>query len=311
MTAFEIVKSAYPGIPDAILNEYAELLPAEASALSAEFAASNFFFTEYIKNTPEKISTKYSINLGQYGYYANFHLNLLNPQNSQYARAVDFDSPPLHVPIGVAVNEDNFGFSVSPDGSWATYIKPRLITRYDSRLFEQVENNIVFGFAPSGDTFMHDYLFIMSFTGLYPTFAPSKSVKAYVGESFLMATVAALRKKYNGIDSVLALYENGVTLPDVNYEKAYSFLTYVNAYKKFSTEIDSERAYLQREAQAQLASYRQDYTDRAQREKSDLQSKKIQMLMAIDNDTKAATRDFQNMLLNAQNLKQNLRGQIG
>ena len=124
-------------------------------------------------------------------------------------------------------------------------------------------------------------------------------------------TLSVVKKTYIGLQSIIALHENGYSMPDINFDKAYSLATYVNAYKKFSTEIDSERAYLQREAEAQLASYRQDYTDRAQREKSDLQSKKIQMLMAIDNDTKAATRDFQNMLLNAQNLKQNLRGQIG
>lgn len=233
--AFEIVKAAYPGIPDAILNEYAELLPAEA-----------------MQGKPfEEILKQYNIALALSPDWVNPYdarknaaiIRLLNPSNQQF----------------ITTESTIFVYG---NFLWL----PAEIT-YDKRLYAKFE--------------------------------------------FKDFQIKPTAKPYSGIGSLVALYENGVALPGVNYEKAYSFLTYINAYKKFSTEIDSERAYLQREAEAQLASYRQDYTDRAQREKSDLQSKKIQMLMAIDNDTKAATRDFQNMLLNAQNLKQNLRGQIG
>jgi len=297
MTAFEIVKSAYPGIPDAILNEYAELLPAEAGALSAEFAQTDFFFDAYKKKLPTKIEDK--INLSPYQFYYNieFQLNFVNPQNSNNTESRIYQSDALYIPVKVATNIYGIGFEPAPDGNWSAIIKPKLFTKYDRRLYSKVENKINFQFEPDGKSFYYAY--------------PADTVLVYSGQGYLILSATAQKIAFNGIETIVAMYENGVTLPNVNYEKAYSFLTYVNAYKKFSTEIDSERAYLQREAEAQLASYRQDYTDRAQREKSDLQSKKIQILMAIDNDTKAATRDFQNMLLNAQNLKQNLRGQIG
>ena len=299
LTAFEIVKSAYPGIPDAIMNEYAELLPAEASAISAEYAATDFFFIAYNANTPENVTSKIPIQ-NIIPYYTTLQINFLNPQNLQFRNAIKNDFGNIEAPEFLAQKIGDSWVS-TPDGNWTKIFRPTLITNYDNRLYEKVSNKLQLDFIPSGERMQYSFISTMS----------ASSVTMLWGASFIEIGASALRKPYSGISAIIALYENGVTLPDVNYEKAYSFLTYVNAYKKFSTEIDSERAYLQREAEAQLASYRQDYTDRAQREKSDLQSKKIQMLMAIDNDTKAATRDFQNMLLNAQNLKQNLRGQIG
>lgn len=301
MTALEIVKAAYPGIPDAILNEYAELLPAEASALSAEFAQTDFFFDAYKKKLPAKIEDKINLSLYQFNYNIEFQLNFLNPQNSNNTESRIYQSDALYIPIEVATNIYGIGFGPAPDGNWSTVIKPKLFTKYDRRLYSKVENKITFQFEPNGKSFYYNYLSGMHYD----------TVLAYSGQGCLILSATAQKISFNGIETIVAMHENGVSLATVDYQKAYSFLTYVNAYKKFSTEIDSERAYLQREAEAQLASYRQDYTDRAQREKADLQSKKIQMLMAIDNDTKDATRDFQNMLLNAQNLKQNLRGSIG
>ena len=254
---------------------------------------------------PAKIEDKINLSLYQSNYNSEFQLNFLNPQNSNNTESRIYQSDALYIPIEVATNIYGIGFGPAPDGNWSIVIKPKLFTKYDRRLYSKVENKITFQFEPNGKSFYYNYLSDYTPGMHYDT------VLAYSGQGCLILSATAQKISFNGIETIVAMHENGVSLATVDYQKAYSFLTYVNAYKKFSTEIDSERAYLQREAEAQLASYRQDYTDRAQREKADLQSKKIQMLMAIDNDTKDATRDFQNMLLNAQNLKQNLRGSIG
>lgn len=291
LTAFEIVKSAYPGIPDAILNEYAELLPAEASALSAELAATDTKFFQAWKNlrTSHVVNFMYSSG-GAIPNKLVVTQNFLNPQNTNETQSVEysFHFNEIHWAI-YNVNARAYEFEGNPFDNYA-----KLYVNFDRRIFGN-PSAVKTKQTPAPGSF----------------YSNTWRGPQYYARIIILALLSIEKKPYSGLSTIVALYENGVTLPDVNYEKAYSFLTYVNAYKKFSTEIDSERAYLQREAEAQLASYRQDYTDRAQREKSDLQSKKIQMLMAIDNDTKAATRDFQNMLLNAQNLKQNLRGQIG
>lgn len=291
MTALEIVKAAYPGIPDAILNEYAELLPAEASALSAEFAATDTKFFQAWKNlrTSHVVNFMYSSG-GAIPNKLTVTQNFLNPQNANETQSVEysFHFNEIHWVI-YNVNARAYEYEGDPFDNYA-----KLYVNFDRRIFGNPAAVKTKQTSAPGSFYSNTWR------------GPQ-----YYARIIILALLSIEKKPYSGLTTIVALYENGVTLPDVNYEKAYSFLTYVNAYKKFSTEIDSERAYLQREAEAQLASYRQDYTDRAQREKADLQSKKIQMLMAIDNDTKDATRDFQNMLLNAQNLKQNLRGSIG
>ena len=291
LTAFEICKAAYPGIPDQIFLEYADLLPAEASALSAELAATDTKFFQAWKNlrTSHVVNFMYSSG-GAIPNKLVVTQNFLNPQNANETQSVEysFHFNEIHWVI-YNVNARAYEFEGDPFDNYA-----KLYVNFDRRIFGN-PSAVKTKQTPAPGSF----------------YSNTWRGPQYYARIIILALLSIEKKPYSGLSTIVALYENGVTLPDVNYEKAYSFLTYVNAYKKFSTEIDSERAYLQREAEAQLASYRQDYTDRAQREKSDLQSKKIQILMAIDNDTKAATRDFQNMLLNAQNLKQNLRGQIG
>lgn len=289
MTPFQIVKAAYPGIPDAILNEYAELLAAEASALSAEFAATDTKFFPIYKN----LRTSYSLGFifvsgGRMPSKLFIQQNFLNPQNANEVKRAEFSiafTAYQWAYIGTGQNVPSYAdpFQSSAIGA----------TAYDRRLFTQP-----------------NLAKVKEVQAIAELYTGNQSWRKFYARTIVQTLLTIQKLPYMGAETIYVLYENGVTIADVDYARLSAFVTYINAYKKFSTEIDSERAYLQREAEAQLASYRQDYTDRAQREKSDLQSKKIQMLMAIDNDTKAATRDFQNMLLNAQNLKQNLRGQI-
>ena len=289
MTPFQIVKAAYPGIPDAILNEYAELLAAEASALSAEFAATDTKFFPIYKN----LRTSYSLGFifvsgGRMPSKLFIQQNFLNPQNANEVKRAEFSiafTAYQWAYIGTGQNVPSYAdpFQSSAIGA----------TAYDRRLFTQP-----------------NLAKVKEVQAIAELYTGNQSWRKFYARTIVQTLLTIQKLPYMGAETIYVLYENGVTIADVDYARLSAFVTYINAYKKFSTEIDSERAYLQREAEAQIASYRQDYTDRAQREKSDLQSKKIQMLMAIDNDTKAATRDFQNMLLNAQNLKQNLRGQI-
>jgi len=116
---------------------------------------------------------------------------------------------------------------------------------------------------------------------------------------------------YSGIESIKVLYENGVIIPEINYDDVYTFSTYISAYKKFATQIESEKNLLEQQARNTVSAYQQQLNDQAEREYADLQAKKIQLLIAIDNDAKGAQRDFQNMLLTAQGLKNQIGGSLG
>ncbi len=299
LSAFEICKAAYPGIPDQIFLEYADLLPAEASALSVEFAQTDLFFDAYKKKLPAKIEDKINLSLYQFYYNIEYQLNFLNPQNSNNTESRIYQSDALYIPVEVATNIYGIGveFQPAPDGNWATVIKPKLFTKYDRRLYSKVENKINFQFEPDGKSFYYNIL--------------SDTVLAYSGQGYLILSATAQKIAFNGIETIVAMYENGVSLASVDYQKAYSFLTYINAYKKFSTQIDAEKSLLTNQAAASLAAYQQDFKDRADREKTELQSKKLQIFIAIDNEAKSAQRDFQNMLINAQNLRNTLGGSLG
>ena len=300
MTAFEIVKSAYPGIPDAILSEYAELLPAEAAYITKDFqTANNVFWLAYHKliNAQNAAFTKVYNDGAAAGKSipgaTHRELFFIKPANNQYRKTVQF-SDAMENAIEV------WAYQPAPiryEYFWR-HSEPIVVNVvYDSRIYANPQFVVNSRLGP--------------IPGIFLSMSTDRRQIKYVGRSSATAKITLDKLPYAGLSSLIAMYENGVTLPDINYEKAYSFLTYVNAYKKFSTQIDAEKSLLTNQAAASLAAYQQDFKDRADREKTELQSKKLQIFIAIDNEAKSAQRDFQNMLINAQNLRNTLGGSLG
>lgn len=247
LTAFEICKAAYPGIPDAILNEYAELLPLVALHGEANNSAKDFYENK-IDIQPDWLA----------GYVASksmIYVQFLYPTNQQYIITEKFFWQAFPLEKGL------FFFEIPGE------------VRYDKRLFSGVQNN--------------------------PNILPVTN------------TLSVVKKTYIGLQSIIALHENGYSMPDINFDKAYSLATYLNAYKKFATQIDSEKNLLEQQARNTVNNYKQQLDDQAAREYVELQAKKIQLLIAIDNDAKSAQRDFQNMLLTAQGLKNQIGSNLG
>jgi len=296
MTAYEIVKAAYPGIPDAILNQYADLLPAEASALNAEFAATDaIFFPAYRASVtnlrmPGTAFRYLHPSADQRMYAMNAAFTLLNPQNANdkitanlqaafwASDTIVLRSPPPH----------------SEGGESGTRYGTLSLT-YDRRLFANPNLKLIgmkgFSIAPNqGRMYINQRYWALT----------TQSV-----------TVEIQRAPYSGIESIKILNENGVSIDGVDYDRVSEFCTYVNAYKKFSTQVDAEKALLEQQAKSNVDAYRKQLNDQAAREYSDLQSKKIQLLITIDNEAKSAQRDYQNMLLTAQTLKQQIGGALG
>lgn len=300
LTAFEICKAAYPGIPDAILNEYAELLPAEAAYITKDFqTANNVFWLAYHKliNAQNAAFTKVYNDGAAAGKSipgaTHRELFFIKPANNQHRKTVQF-SDAMENAIEVWVYQPA---PITYEYYWR-HSEPIVVNVvYDSRIYANPQFVVNSRSGP--------------IPGILLSMSTDRRQIKYVGRSSATAKITLDKLPYAGLSSLIAMYENGVTLPDINYEKAYSFLTYVNAYKKFSTQIDAEKSLLTNQAAASLAAYQQDFKDRADREKTELQSKKLQIFIAIDNEAKSAQRDFQNMLINAQNLRNTLGGSLG
>ena len=87
MTALEIVQAAYPGIPIAILNQFAALLPAEASAIDNNFSSTYF---DTWKSLPifQQITLRGAVPW-PYGVPENYNrlsanMVILSPKNTDY-----------------------------------------------------------------------------------------------------------------------------------------------------------------------------------------------------------------------------------
>lgn len=291
MTALEICTAAYPGIPEQIFAEYADLLPAEASALSAEFAATETKFFPIYKNlrTSYPLAFQY-VSGGTMPAKLAIQQNFLTPQNVNETQTAQ---------LGVTYTEVHWArYTQGASGYefWGDPYQGAAIatTSFDRRIFANPK------LTKTREQAMPASIYTRG----------SNWVQFYA--RVIIQTLLTIEKlPYSGAAMIYALYENGVALPDVDYAKLSAFVTYINAYKKFSTQIEAEKSLLANQAAASLAAYRQDFQDRANRENAELQSKKLQIFIAIDNEAKSAQRDFQNMLINAQNLRNTLGGSLG
>ena len=274
MTALEIVQAAYPGIPIAILNQFADLLPAEASALNQEFAFNDTqFYQRYINQV--NAQSKKIIN-----FFWNPEANnlaqtflILNPNNAIYKNTINDLQPwPIEVILGQTSGTANRSITVTFD------------RRLYDRPYYEISNNIVSYFRPV-------YIFASA-------------------QNQITVTMILPVRKFIGIESINAAMQNGITF-EINADRVNEFSTYISAYKKFATQIDAEKNLLEQQARNTVNTYKQQLDDQTAREYADLQAKKIQLLIAIDNDAKSAQRDFQNMLLTAQGLKNQIGGNLG
>lgn len=296
LTAFEICKAAYPGIPDQIFLEYADLLPAEASALSAEFAATDAKFFPLYKNLRLSYPLEFQyVSGGEVPAKLAITQNFLTPQNV---------NDPQTAQLGVTYTEVHWARSQGATGYefWGHPYQGTAIatTSFDRRIF-----------ANPKLTKTSEQPMPASIYTIHTRAFPASIWVQYYARVVIQTLLTINKQPYSGAAMIYALYENGVALPDVDYARLSAFVAYINAYKKFSTQIEAEKSLLANQAAASLAAYRQDFQDRANRENAELQSKKLQIFIAIDNEAKSAQRDFQNMLINAQNLRNNVGGSLG
>ena len=296
MTAYEIVKSAYPGIPDAILNQYADLLTAEASAIDHNF--SSIYFDTW-KNLPTflQITLRGAVPWPS-GVPENYNrlsanMVLLSPKNPDYTTNQQLQQT-VSAPISVRRNSTPPIITPHENTPWGQ-VTGTINIQYDKRLYK-----------PFGLELINT------------NYTPAVVDRNWnpLGSVYYALTNFTLRAKselmpFDGVETICVMYENGRIFADMDYDALYTFRTYIRAYKKFSTQVDAEKALLEQQAKNNVDAYRQQLNDQAAREYSDLQSKKIQLLIAIDNEAKSAQRDYQNMLLTAQTLKQQIGGALG
>ena len=295
MTALEIVQAAYPGIPVAILNQFAPLLPAEASAIDHDFS-SIYFDTWKTLPTFQQITLRGAVPWpnGVPESYNRLSANvvILSPKNPDYTTSQQLQQT-VSSPISVRRNSTPPIITPHENTPWGQ-VTGTINVQYDKRLYKP---------------------FVLELVNTNYTPAVVDRNWNPIGSVYYALTNFTLRAKselmpFDGVETICIMYENGRVFSDIDYDALYTFRTYIRAYKKFATQIDAEKNLLEQQARNTVNAYRQQLDDQAAREYADLQAKKIQLLIAIDNDAKSAQRDFQNMLLTAQGLKNQIGGNL-
>lgn len=303
-----------------ILNNWVAKYPAWPSVLLDKFSAeieiqSNKFFPD-VRSDCKQFYEKNIVlpafnNLGAAQGRIDASFRFLNPSNSRYTAAQWFDFGPTFSYISLYPLESFIGSNQPFNGYLDIYdmglknqgpIAQRYASPYGNFYFDSRLVNFS-GFAifnriyGDGQTGNESYLWIMSYSSMRVE---------YLTGSQLIIQANGTAKPYSQAESLIALYENGIKMPDVNFDRLYDFKIYLDAYEKYRTQIESDNQLQIQKTAAEINQYEQQLNDKFNAEKSALQNLKIQIGVALSNEAASAKRDFLNLFLNTQNLQVNL-----
>lgn len=289
-------KSLFPNWPDELINKFSAGIAIDAPkfgfAGGADISGFQNWWGAVVSAAAQGNYTKnLDLNTEQ-----NFGFNLLGPQNPRYATTARWDISFWYAtqysvgwfgggaPVSIQTNmNQNMHYE---NLQW---VNLHVFMGYDTRLFQ---NNFQWNYATQGNLVgYHD-----TWNGMWPDKFADYS-------SYLIVAPNASATPYQFVDTILALHENQADNAGINYGLLYEYQTFRDAYLKYAQQIDSNTQLVKSQSQAAVNAYRQDYNDRAQREKNDLASKKLQILQAIDNQKQTTLQNYQTQLLTAQNLK--------
>jgi len=111
---------------------------------------------------------------------------------------------------------------------------------------------------------------------------------------------------YDSVNTVLALYENSISNPGVDYSLMYEYRDYRNAYEKYGNQLAAQKATDEQKAKNEIIDFKNSLDDKLNAEKNQLQNLELSMRQAMTNEAASASRDMANTVLNAQNLKLSL-----
>lgn len=268
----------------------------------------------YREETTKTYETKYPAVRG-YAWHQQFTADLMKPTNQQFIASFNQEKPYSVFPLDAAqkiaitpqireylqsigVPENEWGAATMLDNHWWWGFRPYILTRFDTRLFSSVQNFFNYKFTPNFGPFVQSYMFIMSYS----------QVELYGGNTELLISAKGQPKPFSGVSSILALHENGATLPGVDIQKLYEFNTYLNGYKKFSAQVEAEAKNISYAAESEILNYSKSLQQQLEQEKRSIENLAIDLNNQMQVEAASVQRDLTNTLLTAQSLAAQLSG---
>lgn len=114
---------------------------------------------------------------------------------------------------------------------------------------------------------------------------------------------AAVRvNNFTGIESIIVMLENGLAAP-YDLQRLKAARAYLNAQQRYGTELSVTRQLMQQNADREVLAIKSDMAARLQEEKNQLAREKTAIILALQNETRSAMRDMQQLVLTVQQLK--------
>lgn len=290
----------FPYWPRSLAESFGDLLGLALPESDIYARAKNF----YHENLYSPIVERYLIT-SQPAWNQSYAVNFLDPTNAQYARTLSVEQPYIEIPIdyavfnsldkatldawrasGLRVNE----YWPTANSSWRGRMRPYVVTRYDIRLVSSVSNSIDYEFKPDGYKFQYSYLDVMSYS----------HQEVHSGKSYILAKAKASISNFVGVESILALHENGKSFPDLSIANLYEFSTYLQAYEKNLSQISATVGNSEAAARDALTKYSRELQTQIDIEARNLENLEINLKNQAQAEAFAVSRDIANLIVSAQ-----------
>lgn len=288
-------KSLFPDWPDEFINKFSQGISIDAPKFGFQGGADISGFQGWwgaVVSPPAQAN--YETPMPPFGGDVNITINLLTPGNPRYATQARWDLAfwyGVNLPISIwdtppqsLQTNMNQAFLGVAFGYWNATLHAYI--NFDTRLYY--------------NSFQWNYATIGTFTGIDGLFFDGR--KASYANKLIVAPNASAAP-YQFVDTILALHENGVDNPGLDYNLLYDYQTYRDAYLKYGAQIAAEKNAAKQQQENEIYAYQSELADKLQAEKNSLQNLQLTMKQAMTNETASAARDMAQTFLAAQNLK--------
>lgn len=274
--------AAYPLWPKALLEKFSSLLSFEVAKFNPEI--NQEIIKAYIELSKPRLFSIVPDTQND--------VTLLAPNNASHVQRIYFGKEQMRVDamqfrIG-GIDQDLVGY---------TYLYRYFFgsVSFDQRIFDSVLTLVKITYENTG---VYEYINTGLWTSRYE----------YVRSYPVLQTDPVL-KKYEGAKTALAMIENGVSV-DVNQKLLDEFVTFLNAYNKYSGELAAANSLQAEKNRQTMTDYNNSISEKLNSRKNELNDLRTQISFAAKNETASAKRDMQNLTLSAQSLMLQLQDKL-
>lgn len=280
----DLWKKNFPLWPDVLVEKFAASIEIEANKFDSNYGANEKKIYADISNT----KLIYSNQINQ----INFSITntLLNPINQKYVNNFDFFTVLSKIFLNIMPE-----ISGNYDYNFANKVNLSYRIKYDNRLFSISDDkyNLTIDYVKTDPHFYHSYY------GVYlQPIIPNLNI----------VFNQSIFKPYNQTESIIALNENGYSLPNINYDNLYEFYTYLKSYQNYGAQIQGAADVAKKNALADILNYKSDLDSKLLAQKNNLQNLNLQLTSQTAAEAASAKRDMQQLSLQVATIKLQIIG---